>query len=727
MMKPRRILKQSNMRKIVNQIAKKFAYSSIDLLSLLVLTILWIVSIYIVNPSGNFPLNDDWAYARGIKTLVQDGQMVLDNWPAMTLIAQIGMGTIYCKLFGFSFEVLRWSTLVNSLLCCGLFYFILRKITTLRLTLFTSLVLFFNPIFFSLSFTFMTEVHFILALMGIFLFFSNYIETSKYSYLILATMFSVIATLIRQPGLLAPFAFALILFVNVKSNRTRIVVLLPFLISLISLQIYYYWQALEFPHVDRVGGLMDLIGSLSSQELESLSDRITNFILIPGLFLSPLILLLLPSINWEFIKNKKSGVSLILIFVALLLFNLDSFPSGNVFYNLGLGPKLIKGVTWNHSNMDPSLSQHAWNSLDYIALFSVFGGALMILKNNKLSGSIFKVPIDTITQIKWSVALFCLFYFIVAVLLPSSFDRYALPLIPCLAILILPRKRINISNVSNTVATIALIIFALFSIAATHDYLSWNRARNEAFTYLNQVENIPPQFIDAGFEINGWLQAGPDGSSDSNKSWWFVTEDDFAITFDNQPGYRDWKAFPFKTYIFPYQDTIYIIKKDHIRELGHFDYPIICDFENTSEDQKYIETTNPKIKFPFTSLISDEIFRSGNHALKLTPSDEYSLTVKFWDFKPADIITISLWRFSKESDIGIVVDSEYQNSFYNFNTERVVEESENGWEKLETEITIPTFHGQDRVSIYIWNHAEENVWIDDIRIGKKVNKKEAIQ
>ena len=69
---------------------------------LLLLAFGYLVLIIVINPLGDFPINDDWAYARSVLLLVEGGEFRLLDWGAMTLISQVAWGAIWVKLFGFS-------------------------------------------------------------------------------------------------------------------------------------------------------------------------------------------------------------------------------------------------------------------------------------------------------------------------------------------------------------------------------------------------------------------------------------------------------------------------------------------------------------------------------------------------------------------------------------------------------------------------------------------------
>ena len=118
----------------------------------------------LVQPSGDFPLNDDENHAIGTWNFARSGhfRFAIDTTPPLR--AQVVWGAIWTRLFGESFDVLRASTLVltgltlllvNRLLAMAGFGLGLRWLATLAFL--------FNPIYFWSSFTYMTEGPYVFA------------------------------------------------------------------------------------------------------------------------------------------------------------------------------------------------------------------------------------------------------------------------------------------------------------------------------------------------------------------------------------------------------------------------------------------------------------------------------------------------------------------------------------------------------------------------------------
>ena len=181
-----------------------------DVLAVLLLLAVWIFAVLAVDPSGNFPLNDDWAYASAIRALVGQGEIRLSGWTATNLIAQLLWGALFCLPFGFSFTALRVSTLVLAVLGALATYGLLREAQAKPGTaLFAAATLAFGPIYFALSFTLMTDVPFTaVATLSSWLLLRG-LRRGGRAETIAGLALAMTAILIRQIGLAIPIAFAL--------------------------------------------------------------------------------------------------------------------------------------------------------------------------------------------------------------------------------------------------------------------------------------------------------------------------------------------------------------------------------------------------------------------------------------------------------------------------------------------------------------------------------------
>ena len=123
------------------------------------LTAAWVLAIVLVNPSGNFPINDDWSYADTVRRLVERGEWQLNPWTSMPLGTQVVWGWLFSQPAGFSFNALRMSTLVLAWAATLGIYALLRIAGVGPLVAWLSAAtLAVCPVFFPLAFTFMTDV-----------------------------------------------------------------------------------------------------------------------------------------------------------------------------------------------------------------------------------------------------------------------------------------------------------------------------------------------------------------------------------------------------------------------------------------------------------------------------------------------------------------------------------------------------------------------------------------
>jgi hypothetical protein len=84
---------------------------------LLILGHVWIAIALLVNPAGNFPLNDDWSFGRAVHTPIECHTFELIEHTVDATHHAGGVGrSVHAPIFGVSFTVLRASTLALGLM-----------------------------------------------------------------------------------------------------------------------------------------------------------------------------------------------------------------------------------------------------------------------------------------------------------------------------------------------------------------------------------------------------------------------------------------------------------------------------------------------------------------------------------------------------------------------------------------------------------------------------------
>ena len=130
-----------------------------DLATLAMLVTVWGLIALAIDPVGDFPLNDDWSYGLAVKYLVVDGHLRFTDWQSVPLISQVLWAVPFTVPAGFSFTALRCSTMVLGSLGLLATYATARTVglkpTASAISAGLMLI---NPLFVSLSCTFMSDV-----------------------------------------------------------------------------------------------------------------------------------------------------------------------------------------------------------------------------------------------------------------------------------------------------------------------------------------------------------------------------------------------------------------------------------------------------------------------------------------------------------------------------------------------------------------------------------------
>ncbi|MBU4360259.1 glycosyltransferase family 39 protein [Patescibacteria group bacterium] len=453
---------------------------------ILALVIIFFIVIVLINPRGNFPLNDDWVYGHTVSELLFNHHLDFYEWTGPILIAQTFYGFLITKFTGFSFTWLRLSTLALGFLILIIFYFLCLKTNKHKLLIIlTALTLLVNPLFLNTSFTFLTDIPFLFFYLLAIYFFLRAFDKEKNIFLILAFLSAIISFFIRQNGILF-FIASLLFYFDLLKNKNLLKTkskknLLLFLGSiLICLTGYLLFKN----YINISGGQTHLIE-------QNLGLHILKWFFFTiqylGLFCLPI------SILYLFNKNfyQKKNITFFLIFFLILLiisfqFNLFFPYNQNIINDYGLGPniKILQGLPLLIFNLNLKI---------ILSIIACFAGAILLI----------------VLKIKWlaiknnSLLTFIAYNFLLQLLIILSFlgfDRYFLLLLPLILILILPDFKIN--KFIFVIPILLLSILAFFSVSLTKNYLDWNRARNILYQQISQTKFYYQ--IEGGYELNGW-------------------------------------------------------------------------------------------------------------------------------------------------------------------------------------------------------------------------------
>ncbi len=529
---------------------------SSKLLPFLGLLLLWFMALICIHPFGEFPVNDDWCYAKDVYSLSVNKKFTIDLWPSMTLISQTLWGTLFASAFGFSFTALKCSTLVLAVAGSFSLYLLLTKLIKNNIVSFLfTCSFYFNPLFLPLSFTYMTDVFFVTFVLLSFHAAYNYLHSGKRAPYVLFITFCTISTLDRQYGLLTAFIFIpALLLLKPLSVKSVFYAGLPMAVSLFFHFSYRLFLKINHIPSNRYGVSM-IADFIRNFKLALSLSKTVDIFLLAGILLIPCALI--------FVLNKVhvNRRLLIILGLCLCLFSIltynsgSSFPVGNTLNLSGIGPKLTKDLSWNE-NVKFTINPASLLLLKILGVLSI-----SFIVSGILNSFSFKNVTRSPGQLfSFSLILYFLVYFAFSIIKESYFDRYALPLILVLLLLLAPEIR-NIGSSKFHLATCVLIITYTLSVLASKDFFSWQHSRWEAINYMKS-KGVDAHRLDGGYEFNGWYQAGSFGIIKKEApSWWWVDKDDFMIANGPLDGYSKIRSFPYQRYIPFTPDTLFILEK----------------------------------------------------------------------------------------------------------------------------------------------------------------------
>lgn len=540
--------------------------------------------VLLVNPVGDFPLIDDWDYGRTVYQLLKDGKLQFSGFMFPTLIAQVVWGILFCLPFGFSFTALRLSALSLALISLLATYRLLRQLKIKEHFAFMgALTIAVNPLFFLVSHTFLTDVPFLTLWILSTIFFILGLKTERRSNLWIATLFSCGAILIRQFGIVLPLSFGITYLIKKGFGKKNLLLAFTPLILTGGVLVSYmlFLKTLNLPDAasSTLSYAINLIIHQSPRLIVILKIKHTfTYILLIGLSLLPF-LILWNSAHWHSISSIKrmqlltTYLLLSSLFIGWLLWQKSLLPlPGNIFYDIGLGAVTLWG-----SDNPPNLP-HAPKAVWVLITFAAIIGSVMLL--HALFSAVKKILSSlkkrTPSEFDESPLLFAfstsVLYFLCLCILLYAADRYIIPLLPLMMIFILSQATpipFHINRLSTFIAAVLLLVYGTFSVAATHDYLSWNRARWKALHYLTEEAQISYNNIDGGFEFNGWYEPDPAGRKKAEKSWnWLFRKfdyTDYVLSFQPIKGFREIARYPFKRWLPLGKGYIYILVRENSR------------------------------------------------------------------------------------------------------------------------------------------------------------------
>lgn len=464
------------------------------------LPLMWLAAVVVVNPIGNFPLNDDWSYALNVRNWVDGGVFKFNDWAAMTQLTHILLGIGVTEWVGFSHTALRFVTLGVVALSMGASHGRIGMGASMMRPYHAPLrfALLFNPLFFSLSFTFMTDVLFVI----LFLVSMDLLVREKWGW---GTVFAVLATLTRQTGVGLGLSWVVVavsgrMHGRIRNGRINDAPLhaplhaplnLPIALSILLIAVLALYSVL-MSHFGVISGNYNTLGDLLwiLDHERPLARMGANAALV-GVYLGLFTLPVLP-LAWR--RHWNSAPWWVFAGITVILFGLTwgRFPmthDGNLLFGWGIGPILMTGGNGFESPWP-------WMGVWLQGMGAAGGSVLAVAAWNALRDP------QSAPIIRWGVVVMAGFTLFILIN-QYFFDRYVLLLVP-FALWVMAPESTTASRRARISSWVLIGIMAAYSIYGTRQYLDVNRERWAAVESLMDG-GVPASDIDGGFEVNKWF------------------------------------------------------------------------------------------------------------------------------------------------------------------------------------------------------------------------------
>ena len=516
-----------------------------------ILILLYSSAAILVRPFANLPFHDDWTYAWSVEHLLKTGELQILDWSVHYPFAQILWGALFCLPYGFSFSALRVSTVVLAWLGALALYGTLRELGhTRNASLIATVVLVANPVFFVLSFSFMTDVPFLSFANIAFFFIAQGLSRRSPLEIYAGCIFAAGALFIRQIAVAIP-ASLLLYFLFTPSHRswryllpTSGICLLFFLAPILTAQV--------FGMTSQSKSLTTWVIDFWLHHYNQAVPGVLRILMHGGLALLPLSMPIVASVY----RRRLFWGAVIALFIltgcSILFGGEIPNPQDGMWQlnTLGRERRLLQGTPtpdFLPSWLNPPLF-----------MLSLFSSAVMIVKVVDVICAGIGKPLGLFV---WYASIQFALIMVLWFFGPWGSDRYSVVLLPPL-IVILANSRLR-SKIA--LASIG-VLFAL-SMLVTWNESQTSRAIAEALAWL-RGKDIPFASIDAGYVFNGWnLYAHPENLSPGavpERNVPLVTSKEnkpYVIAASPIAGYRVIREYSWAIPLTSFEPKVYVLEK----------------------------------------------------------------------------------------------------------------------------------------------------------------------
>ncbi len=457
----------------------------------------YVFALAILHPLTDAPVVDSWLYGSAVRRFLRTGEIRFAGFSQAMPIAQVIYGVAWSRAFGANSVSLEISVVMLAVLCGVMFHALAIRCGAPRWqALAATGLLICNPCFTFLSFSFMTEIPFLTALIAAHLAFANAGGRREDLWLWIAAALAVIAFMIRPFGAMAiaGCAGAMLLYEVGRPGTRRLdrarwlkwlKMMAPFGVALAVCTWLWVWLTVLGP---KPWDLQLNENNLAYIFRVPLANYLRAGVLGPALYLgivlSPLAILQLTTPRWRRVVMGGAGI----FAAALILMRMDN--------RLPVTPECSCFGGWhNVLILRGHSSRFSWDGDWQYAFLTLasFGAAGLI--------AAFADVFRTLSRAAAAIVIAAITYWAATIPLWFFNDRYYLVMVPAGAIVLalapLPRSRLV--KAAGLAMTLAM---GLMSLGGTYAY---QRGMAVILATRNELERegVPRSAIDAGYALNG--------------------------------------------------------------------------------------------------------------------------------------------------------------------------------------------------------------------------------
>lgn len=511
------------------------------------------MALSIIGVSGDFPLNDDWAYAEGVRHVLAGDGLVLPYVNAAA-VAHVALGVVAVKLWGYSYATLRLCSILVTFAGATAFYLAAGYLRIPRYpATFLALVYAANPILVNITFGFMSDSTGLALNMIFFACLLFALSRKSTTAMIAAFLVLALAVSVRQSALIFVLLSPLCLSKRFGESPNRFAVFL-IAITLPCLSLWYCDKLLLTAQLDSGSSYNDyeivrqahfstlakLLFSGPSMLLPAIGALGQVFCYL-ALFCIPALPVLLFSISSAFRQpafaaKRTIGLAFLLLSSSLVTISIchQTMPfSENIWRFTTIGAQGILGIIRNPLSMHSRMILTLVSFVFAIPLVISFSWLVSLLRMKPLSWRVLVLV----------VSLFAGLGFLTLETFVLCSDRYYLivlgPTLLAVGFFVSRFRHAMITPISIAL----LLVFSIYSVAGSQEYLSSNRARWRALDWL-EARGLRASEIDGGYEYNVLRKLDVytskyRGDPPRDKwRWWPIRGEKYLISYSPVPGYK---------------------------------------------------------------------------------------------------------------------------------------------------------------------------------------------